>query len=82
MAPFLFSINDLTPVVAAVIRQPNMAKQLSLFLRRIGILAESITPQAQNSNPMVEYADVDFSAGVFIIPDNWKMIGVTNQLVF
>lgn len=82
MAPFLFSINELTTVVAAVIRQSNMAKQLSLFLRRIGILAESITPQAQNSNPTVEYANVDFSDGVFIIPDNWKMIGATNQLVF
>ena len=75
MSQFLFSINDLASVAEAVTRRPNMAKTAAAVSVGIGILAESIATQAQNSNPTIEYTDVDFSNGVFTIPNYLKAIG-------
>ena len=71
MRQFLFSINALEAVVAAVLHRPNMAAAVSVG---IGILAESIASQAQNSNPTIEYTDVDFPNEVFNIPNYLQAI--------
>ena len=75
MGHFLFSINALEAVVAAVLRRPNMAKTDAAVSVEIGDLSGSVKTQTQNPNPKIEYAEVDFSGGVFTIPDDLKAIG-------
>ena len=82
MALFSFSISAVMAVVAAAIRRPNMGKTATAVSVEIGILFASIKTRAQNPNSKIEYAEVDFSDGVFTILNDLKMIGVINQLVF
>ncbi len=82
MALFLFSINTVVTIVAAAIRRPNMGKTATAVSVETDVLSASIETRAQNPNPKIEYAAVDFSDGVFTILDDLKMIGVINQLVF
>ena len=75
MGQFLFSTNALAAVVADVLRRPNRVKTDASVSVEIGVLSGSVKTQTQNPNPKIECADVDFSGGVFTIPDDLKAIG-------
>lgn len=75
MGHFLFSINALEAVVEAVLCRPNRAKTDAVVSAEIGVLSGSVRTQTQNPNPKIEYAAVDFSGGVFTIPDDFEAIG-------
>ena len=75
MGHFLFSINALEAVGAVVLRRPNRAKTDASVSVEIGVLSGSVKTQTQNPNPKIEYGKVDFSDGIFTIPDDLKAIG-------